>query len=67
MQIHFRINSLPASGTLRQLSQVFSSYGYEPIAGSPVLTDSVVSGSNNRVLYSRPVPDMQSSIDKVIN
>ncbi len=56
---------MPVSGTLRQLSQVFSSYGYEPAGGLLVQVDSVVSGSNNRVLYSRPSPDAQTSTDKV--
>lgn len=41
------------SGTLSQLSKVFSTYGYEPKAGSVIVNNNtVVSGSLNRVLYT---------------
>jgi len=52
-----RITSGPSVGTLYQLSQVFSDYGYEPkrgvavaASGSPV----VVTGSKYRLLYVPP-------------
>lgn len=54
-----RIISVPDSGDIYQLSQVFSDYGYDPkrggdissaSAGSPVL----VTGSKNRVVYTPP-------------
>ena len=52
------MQSIPESGSLYQLSQVFSDYGYDPVAGSKIsATNSVVTGSNSRVYYSRPTPD----------
>mmetsp|Transcript_23772 Transcript_23772/g.34033 ORF Transcript_23772/g.34033 Transcript_23772/m.34033 type:complete len:387 (+) Transcript_23772:25-1185(+) len=60
----YSINSLPNSGTLFQLSQVFSSYGYEPKTGSKISqVSTIVTGSDNRFIYSRPSPD-QAGIDK---
>jgi hypothetical protein len=64
-QLQFWIADLPASGSLNQLSQVFSLYGYEPKAGVKVTSqNTVVTGSNNRILYVRPVPDL-ATINKV--
>jgi hypothetical protein len=55
----YRILNAPTSGTLYQLSQVFSAYGYNPKQGSKINTgDTIVTGSNNRVYYKRPSPDM---------
>jgi len=51
------ITSLPETGTLHQLTQVFSDYGYEPKRGSQIGTGSVVSGSKNRLVYARPKND----------
>jgi len=54
-----RLTSVPDSGTVNQLSQVFSDFGYDPkrgtgvtsaSAGSPVL----VTGSKNRIVYTPP-------------
>lgn len=60
----YTINSIPSSGTLFQLSQVFSSYGYEPKTGSKISqVSTTVTGSDNRLIYSRPSPD-QAGIDK---
>lgn len=55
----FQIVSTPETGTLYQLSQVFSNYGYEPKAGTKIFnaTSAAVTGSKNRVYYSRPSPD----------
>ncbi|CAM9964137.1 unnamed protein product, partial [Discosporangium mesarthrocarpum] len=53
------ITSLPASGSLYQLSQVFSAYGYDPKAGKLLETRAAVTGSNNRVLYKRPAADVE--------
>jgi hypothetical protein len=57
-QLSFSVTALPSSGSLYQLSQVFSSYGYEPKNGKIIsATPAVVTGSNNRVYYKRPSPD----------
>lgn len=48
----FYIVDLPANGTLRQLSQVYSNYGYNPIAGYNIQDlHSKVSDKKNRVYY----------------
>jgi hypothetical protein len=60
----FVIQNLPMSGTLYQLSQVFSSYGYEPKKGTlvdPSSGEVVVTGSNQRVYYLRPTPDIATN------
>lgn len=57
----YTVRSAPSDGSLYQLSQVFSSYGYEPKAGTAIAgttTAAVVTGSKNRVHYARPNPDM---------
>lgn len=52
------VTSVPESGTLYQLSQVFSNYGYEPKNGEKITsTKTQVTGSNNRVYYTRNQPD----------
>ena len=46
------ISQLPARGTLYQLSNVYSSHGYEPIQGTQITTkNTTITGSNNRVYY----------------
>lgn len=58
-QLNYSITTIPASGNLYQLSQVFSAYGYEPKAGSTITTpNTAVTGSLNRVYYVRPKPDL---------
>lgn len=57
-EMTYRTKSPPSSGSLYQLSQVYSSYGYEPKKGTNIATDDVsVTGSNSRVYYQRPSPD----------
>ena len=57
-QIQYKIDSVPSSGSMYQLSQVFSSYGYEPKGGELIsFAGTVVTGSNNRIYYKRPNPD----------
>lgn len=54
------------NGRLSQLSRVFSTYGYEPKAGDPIINnDSVVTGSLNRVLYTPNYVGTQSQISKL--
>lgn len=54
----FKITTLPTSGQLYQLSQVYSTKGYLPIAGTLITQPGViVTGSSNRVYYKRPSPD----------
>ena len=46
------ISQLPAHGTLYQLSNVYSSHGYEPIQGTQITANhTTITGSNNRVYY----------------
>jgi len=51
------ITSLPSVGSLYQLSQVYSDYGYEPKRGWP-LTNATspikITGSRNRIIYTPP-------------
>lgn len=60
----YTLRSLPATGQLYQLSQVYSSHGIEPKAGVSLTKHSRtnvpvnVTGSNNRVYYTRPSPDV---------
>ena len=50
--------TIPRSGSLYQLSQVYSSYGYEPKSGKLIdKNGTIVTGSNNRIVYERPVYD----------
>jgi hypothetical protein len=58
MQMTYKTKGLPATGSLYQLSQVYSSYGYEPKKGTAISSEDVsVTGSNNRIYYKRPSPD----------
>lgn len=58
------IASLPGSGTLNQLSKVFSTHGYDPKRGKAALSGSPVTGSRNRVQYARPEYDVEPSSGK---
>jgi hypothetical protein len=50
------ISQLPERGTLYQLSNVYSSHGYEPIHGTQITTkNTTITVSNNRVYY-KPRP-----------
>jgi len=50
------ISQLPAYGTLYQLSNIYSSHGYEPIRGTQITTkNTTITGSMNRVYY-KPRP-----------
>lgn len=50
------ISQLPAHGALYQLSNVYSSHGYEPIQGTQITTkNTTITGSMNRVYY-KPRP-----------
>ncbi|CAM9590523.1 unnamed protein product [Ectocarpus sp. 4 AP-2014] len=55
------ISSLPESGTLHQLSKVYSEYGYDPAAGEVIAGGGgiEVTGSGNRVVYKRPAADAE--------
>lgn len=45
---------------LRQLSKVYSEYGYAPAVGELISGGNVeVTGSKNRVVYKRPVSDAE--------
>lgn len=57
-KLQYKVQGTPQTGSLFQLSQVYSAYGYNPIAGTQITTaGTVVIGSNNRVYYKRPTPD----------
>jgi len=56
-KLSYKIITLPDSGNLNQLSQVYSAYGYEPKQGVAISPLDMVTGSNTRVLYTRPSPD----------
>lgn len=48
----FYIENLPTYGEVKQLSQVYSSYGYDPIDGYRINTShSVVTDTKNRIYY----------------
>lgn len=48
------ISQLPECGTLYQLSNVYSSHGYEPIQGTQITTkNTTITGSLNRVYYKQ--------------
>ncbi len=40
------------AGKLYQLSQVYSDYGYEPKLGDEMSSSSIVTGSNNRIVFT---------------
>ena len=57
-QLKYTIIQPAVTGSLHQLSQVFSKYGYEPKNGEKIITSETnvrVTGSNNRIIYSRPM------------
>ena len=57
-QLSYSVVTSTQSGSLYQLSQVYSQYGYDPKAGTKLSNGHTsVTGSNNRVYYSRPSPD----------
>ena len=58
------VASLPSSGTLSQLSKVFSKFGYDPKKGAGAKAGGAVTGSNNRVYYARPEYDVEFSSGK---
>lgn len=47
-----------SSGSVYQLSKVFSDYGYEPKQGKSLSGGEIVTGSGNRVYYKRPAADV---------
>lgn len=49
-----KVISLPATGTLSQISHVYSEYGYAPKLGKAIHAGDTVTGSGNRVMYSPP-------------
>lgn len=54
------ITTLPTSGKLYQLSDVYSKYGYDPKGGVEITTvPTTVTDYRNRVLYVRPSPDRE--------
>jgi hypothetical protein len=59
-KLSYTIQSSTSGGELRQLSQVYSDYGYEPKAGSVIKGMQAVTGSQNRVYYKRPATDRSS-------
>lgn len=62
-KLSYSILSNPSSGSLYQLSQVYSNYGRSPVSGSQILPDPnvTVTGSKNRLNYVRPCPDAVSN------
>lgn len=61
--LKYEIRSLPETGSLYQLSQVYSEYGYNPKAGTLITTVPVqVTGSNNRIYYKRPDVDIEGEL-----
>ncbi|GMI32407.1 hypothetical protein TrCOL_g8022 [Triparma columacea] len=58
------ITSLPTTGKVYQLSDVYSKYGYDPKVGTEITSvNTVVTDSKMRVLYVRPTPDRELSGD----
>ena len=58
-QLTTTITSLPAVGTLYQISQIFSDYGYQPQRGMALTAASpsnpvVITGSKYRLVYVPP-------------
>jgi len=60
--LRYQIVSKPKTGTVVQLSKVYSDYGYEPIFGSEIQTGqgdaSIITGSGQRFIYKRPALDV---------
>jgi len=68
LQLTYSIHSVPGTGSLYQLSQVFSAYGYDPKNGALIPPSATVNGlsvnvtgSQNRVYYARPSYDVASN------
>jgi len=62
-ELQYEIRTLPETGYLYQLSQVYSDYGYQPVAGSLITeVGTIVTGSNNRVYYRRPEIDVEGEL-----
>jgi hypothetical protein len=58
LQIKAVIASLPRSGAIYQISDIYDKYGYQPDAGTPIQAlNTAVSGSGNRIVYKRPLFD----------
>mmetsp|Transcript_33434 Transcript_33434/g.48406 ORF Transcript_33434/g.48406 Transcript_33434/m.48406 type:complete len:391 (-) Transcript_33434:55-1227(-) len=56
------ITSLPSSGSLYQLSDVYNKYGYDPKEGTLISSvPTIISGKDSRLVYTRP------SIDREVN
>lgn len=60
LQLTTSITSLPEVGTLYQISQIFSDYGYQPQRGSAITAANatspvVITGSRYRLVYVPPV------------
>lgn len=62
-KLTYTVAGSPSDGSLYQLSQVYSDYGYEPKAGTTISSSAVVTGSKSRVYYKRPTPDV-SNVNK---
>lgn len=61
-KFQYTVLAPPSSGTLYQLSQVFSQYGYNPVNGASFSqNNTIVTGSKNRVYYKRPAFDSASN------
>jgi len=56
-----KITSLPASGTLFQLSFNFNEHGIGSKRGTAVKVGDTISGSSNRLVYARPTNDYTSA------
>lgn len=53
-RLTYVISQLPTRGTLYQLSNIYSTHGYEPIQGTPITAkNTLVTGSMNRVYYEQ--------------
>lgn len=66
-RLYARLTSVPERGTLYQLSQVYSDYGYEPSRGEAVnrsLLPVAVTGTRNRILYAPP-PNSNAPVGEV--
>mmetsp|Transcript_779 Transcript_779/g.1293 ORF Transcript_779/g.1293 Transcript_779/m.1293 type:complete len:362 (-) Transcript_779:95-1180(-) len=60
--LKYRVTSVPKSGSLHQLSKVYSAYGYDPKDGTRITnTPVLVTGSKNRVYYKRSTPDIATN------
>ena len=56
------MTSLPTSGKLHQLSDVYSKYGYEPKIGQEITSPgTLVTDPKMRLMYVRPTPDRELS------